>query len=75
MPVAAGVIGDAGVGTALTALHMSAESRRAAALDRTHHLELAEAHMPSVGAAPRRSMVAEDVRNLQRWTGHAGRAL
>ena len=52
-----------------------AESRRAAALDRAHHLELAKAHMPGMGAAPRRSVIAEDVRDLQPWTGHDDLAL
>src|SRR4249920_2453621 len=41
MPVAAGVIGDRRVRAVLAAHNMAAESRRAAALDRRHHLELA----------------------------------
>ena len=49
---------------------MAAERRRAAALDRTHDLHLAEAHMAGIGLAPRRPVVAEDIRDLQRWTGH-----
>jgi hypothetical protein len=49
----------------LTARDMPAESRGAAVLDRRHHLQLAKAHMAGVGFAPRRSMVAEDVRDLQ----------
>jgi hypothetical protein len=49
MPVAATVIGDRRVRTVLTAHDMPAESRRAAALDRRHHLQLAEAHMASIG--------------------------
>jgi hypothetical protein len=28
-----------------------------------------------IGAAPRRPVVAEDIRNLQRWTGHDRRRL
>jgi hypothetical protein len=43
---------------------MPAERRRAAVLDRRHHLELAEADMAGVGLAPRRSMAAENIRNL-----------
>ena len=31
--------------------------------------------MPGIGSAPRRSVVAEDIRNLQRWTGHDRRSL
>ena len=30
--------------------------------------------MAGIGAAPRRSVVAEDIRDLQRWTGHGSRA-
>src|SRR5215203_6628091 len=53
---------------------MAAERRRAAALDRRHHLELAEAHMASVGLPPRSSMVAEDIRGLENRARHARRA-
>ena len=53
---------------------MAAERRRAAALDRRHHLELAEADMAGIGTAPCRAMVAEDIRNLQRRARHARRA-
>jgi hypothetical protein len=52
---------------------MAAERRCAAALDRAHDLHLAKAHMASVGAPPRRPVVAEDIRDLQSWTGHVGR--
>ena len=70
MPVAAGVVGDAGVRAVLAARDMAAERRRAAALDRRHHLQLAEAHMAGIGPAPCRAVAAEDVRDLQRWTRH-----
>ena len=49
---------------------MAAERCGAAALDRTHHLELAEADMAGIGAAPCRSMAAEDIRHLQLWARH-----
>ena len=49
---------------------MTAERRRAAALDRTHHLHLVEADVPGIGLAPRRPVIAENIRDLQRWTGH-----
>ena len=49
---------------------MAAERRRAAALDRTHDLHLAEADVAGIGAPPRRPVVAEDIRDLQRWTRH-----
>ena len=65
MPVAAAVVGDARVRAVLAALDMAAERRRAAALDRRHHLHLAEADMAGIGATPRRSVVAEDIRDLQ----------
>src|SRR5258708_40319995 len=50
---------------------MAAEHRRAAALDGRHHRHLVEADVSGIGATPRRPVVAEDVRALQRWTGHA----
>jgi hypothetical protein len=43
---------------------MAAERRGAAALDRRHHLELAEADMAGIGTAPCRAMVAEDIYRL-----------
>src|SRR5208283_4555591 len=49
------IIGDDFVGAVFAARDMPAEGRRAAALDRRHHLQLAEAHMAGVGLAPRRS--------------------
>ena len=75
--VAAGVVGDDGVPArfVLTARNMAAKGRRAAALDRAHHLELAEAHMAAVGATPSGPVIAEDVRDLQSWTGHGWRRL
>jgi hypothetical protein len=54
---------------------MPAESRRAAALDRRHRRQLAEAHMAGVGFAPRRTMAAEDIRDLQSRARHARRVL
>src|SRR3984957_9946229 len=47
--------------------------RRTAPLDRTHHLQLAEAHMPAVGLTPGRTVVAENVRDLQSWSSHGRR--
>src|SRR6202045_2553387 len=75
MPVATGVVGDLGMAArrVLAACDMAAERRRAAALDRTHHLQLLEAHMPAVGLTPGRTMVAENVRDLQSWSSHAWR--
>ncbi len=70
MPVLGVVVSDDRAGAVLTARHMAAKHRRAAALDRTHHLQLVEADVPGVGLAPCRPMVAEDIRDLQRRTGH-----
>src|SRR5436853_7623398 len=71
VPVAAGIVRDLAVREVLAARDMTAERRRAAVLDRRHHLELAEADMAGIGPAPRRAVAAEDVRDLQRWTRHA----
>jgi hypothetical protein len=49
---------------------MTAERRRAAALDRTHHLQLAKAHVAAVGITPRGPVIAENVRDFQSWAGH-----
>jgi hypothetical protein len=49
---------------------MAAEGCGAAALDRRHHLELVEAHMTGIGVAPRRSEVAEDIRDFESGTDH-----
>ena len=57
----------------LTARDMAAERRRAAALDRRHHLELVEADMAGIGLTPSRPVVAENVRDLQRWLSHGRR--
>jgi hypothetical protein len=55
------VVGDGGIGAVLAARDMATECRRAAALDRTHDLQLVEAHMAGIGATPCRPMVAEDI--------------
>src|ERR1700736_5611914 len=73
MPVAATVVRDLGVRALLAARDMSAQSRGTAALDRRHRLQLAEADMAGIGSAPCRSMIAEDIRDLQCWTRHARR--
>ena len=73
VPVAAGVIGDSREGSVLAAHDMPAERRRAATLDRRHNLELAEADMAGVSLPPRRSVGAEDIRDLESGTDHASR--
>ena len=62
-------------GVVLTARNVSTERRCAAALDSTHHLQLAEAHVAAVGVAPSGTVVAKNIRNLQSWTGHERRVL
>ena len=71
--IAAGVVGNGGIGTILAARDVAAQRRRAAALDGRHHLELAEADMAGVSSAPCRSMAAEDIRDLQNRARHAPR--
>jgi len=66
MSVATAVIGDERMRAVLTARDMASESRRAAVLDGTHHLQLGEAHMARVGGTPCGSVIAEDVRDLQK---------
>src|SRR5713101_4424218 len=65
MPITAAVIGDLRVRAVLAAHDMAAESHRAAALDRRHHLQLAETDVTCIGLPPCRAMVAEDIRDLQ----------
>jgi hypothetical protein len=57
--------------TVLAALDVAAERRRAAALDGRHHLQLVEADVADIGSTPCRTVAAEDIRDLQRWTGHS----
>src|SRR4029077_18410901 len=71
------VVGDDGMSAllVLAARHMPTEGHRAAALDRAHDLHLVEADVPSIGATPRRPMVAEYICDLQLWAGHDRRSL
>ena len=68
----AAVVGDlrVGTGSVLAARDMAAERRCAAALDRRHHLQLAEADMTAVGLTPSGPVVAENIRDLQGWSSH-----
>jgi len=72
VPIATGVVRDLGMTArrVLAACDMAAELCRAAVLDRRHHLELLEADMAGIGLSPCRSMVAEDIRDLQLRAGH-----
>jgi hypothetical protein len=49
---------------------MAAEGCRAAVLDCRHYLELAEADTAGMGLPPCRSMIAEDIRDLQSRARH-----
>src|SRR5271166_3974419 len=72
MPVAAGIVRDHRMAArrVLAACDVAAERRRAAALDRAHHLQLIEARMAAIGLAPSGTVVAEDVRDLQNGLNH-----
>jgi len=72
MPVSARVVGDERMAArrVLTACDVTAERHRSAAFDRTHHLQLVEAHMAAVGLTPSRAVIAEDVRDLQSRSKH-----
>jgi hypothetical protein len=75
MPVGARVVSDVRMAArrVLAACDVAAERRRATALDRAHHLQLVEAHMAAVGLAPRGTVLAEDVRELQDGSNHGRR--
>src|SRR5262249_19108057 len=77
MAITARVIGNPRITAVLvlTARNMAAERRCTAALYRTHDFELAEAHMADVGLTPRRSEVAEDIRDFKSGTDHEDRLL
>ena len=49
----------------LAARNIAAERRRAAALNRTHDLQLLQADMAAVGFTPSGTVVAENIRDLQ----------
>ena len=76
MPVATTVVGDGRVLArgVLAARDMATEGRRAAGLDRAHHLKLGVRKVALHSTTPSRAVVAEDIRDLQRWTGHVSRS-
>ena len=57
----------------LAARDVAAERRRAAALDRAHHLQLFQARMAAIGFAPSGPVVAQDVGDLQSAPRHGRR--
>jgi hypothetical protein len=70
VPVATTVEGDHRMVAVLTSRDMATECCGPATLDRTHHLELAKADMAGVSVTPCSPVVAENIRDLQLWTGH-----
>src|SRR5215472_1819573 len=80
MAVAARVVSDPAVAAILAALDMAPtgqarglkahERGRAALLDCRHHLQLTQAHVPGIGAAPIGSMAMKDVCDLQPRAAH-----
>jgi hypothetical protein len=74
MPIAAGIVSNGGIAAVFAAFDMATERRRAAVLDSTHHLELVETDMAGIGLTPCRTMVAENIRDLQRLPQHPRRA-
>ena len=50
--------------------NVAADGCRAAAYNRTHDLQLGEAHVAAIGLTPSGSVVAENVRDLQSGTAH-----
>ena len=70
MPVAAASIENLHVLASIAADHIAAQPRRAAGFDGRHHLELVEADMAGIGGTPCRTVIAEDVRDLQSGLRH-----
>ena len=73
--VAAGIISDMDMATVLAGRDMATQRRRAAALDSGHNFQLAETDVSAIGLTPLGTVVAEDIRDLQGWTGHRAEAL
>ena len=63
--IAARIVGDVLMRAVSAPRDMPAKRRRAAALDRAHHLQLVQADVPRIGRPPGSTMGAEDIRNLQ----------
>jgi hypothetical protein len=71
MPIAAGVVGDRDLRTAIATQYMSSQRRAAALFDGGHHLELTEAQVAVLRLPPGWPVGAEDVRDLQGGAPHA----
>ena len=77
MPIAAAVVGNGGVAArrVRAARNMPAKGRRAAALDRAHHLHLRMGEMAAHGTTPCGTVIAENIRNFQSGALHDGARL
>jgi hypothetical protein len=69
-PHNAGVIGDALVATRLALFDMAAEPGGTTPLDRGHHAPLGRRQRGTGGGTIGLAVAAEDIRHLQRRTGH-----
>ncbi len=70
--IATAVIGNLGMLATLATRDVPAKGCGAAALDGGHDLQLSDTDMTPVRLPPRGAMVAEDIRDLQRWPSHDG---
>ena len=70
MPVTAGVVSDLLVLAGRTTQYMTTEYLTTTSLDGRHHLELAEANVTRMRLTPYWSLGTEDIRDLQRLSGH-----
>jgi hypothetical protein len=73
VPVAAGIVGNAGLTAILAALDMAAEHRCPARLDRRHHAALSGSQAAGLIGAIGGTVAAEDIRHLERGS-HTGRS-
>lgn len=71
VPIATGVVGDAGRATVVALLEMAAERSRPACRNRAHDTPLDAAQMPGAGLPKRLAVAAEDVRHFQNRS-HSG---
>ncbi len=64
------IVRNLGTLTRVTAGDVPTERRGAAALDGGHDLHLSDTDMAPIRFTPNGAVVAEDIRDLQRWPGH-----
>jgi hypothetical protein len=66
VPIAAGIVGDAGFATILATFDMTAERRRSAGFDRRHDAALSRGQTAGLIDTIGGAVAAEDVRHLER---------